>query len=39
MVEMKKIRGKNDVRGGGGHVEAMWLTLSLNASGRADLRG
>ena len=36
---MEKTRGKYGVRGGGGHVEAMWLTLGLSTLGQADLRG
>ena len=37
-VEMERTGGEYGVRGGGGHVEMMWLTLGLSASGRADPR-
>jgi len=33
------MRGKNDMREGGGHVEVRWLTLGLSALGQADPRG
>jgi len=35
---MERTGGEYGVRGGGGHVETMWLTLGLSASGRADPR-
>jgi len=38
-VEMERMGGKYGVRGGGGHVEAMWLTLGLSMLGQANLRG
>ena len=36
---MERTGGEYGVRGGGGHMEAMWLTLGLSMSGQADLRG
>jgi len=38
-VEMERTGGEYGMRGGGGHMEVMWLTLGLSTLGQADPRG